>query len=254
MRSVVRAGRCTLATALLALAAVSAFGADRNIRTISRYYTKPGQGQEFVDLATKLVEIYKKAGVEHGWSLWQSQTGAPEYTVVRYYAKWAELDQDDPKLKPVEAEIARLTSRISHCVDRIERVADEVLPDQSFGLSTQKEMPKYVRVLVTDVKPDRINDMLEAIKTEVTPAYKKSGAALFLFSRTRFGGPTSQVRSVIGIDGWTAFDGKLPLETVLGDAGYKALLQKLGSMTLNQEAFVYKYIPEGSYVPAGSGT
>jgi hypothetical protein len=248
-----RTRRCLLGVFLMAVAAATAYGADRNIRSITRYYVKPGQGPEFVDLAAKVAELYKKAGVENGFTTWQSQTGRPEYVVVRYYATWAEFDQTlDPKLKPVEADLLRITTRLGASLDHVERVLEEVMTDQSFRPAANAPMPPYVRVLRVEVRPERVDDYLRFIKTEVTPAYQKSGVSMYLLTRTRYGGPASEFRSAVPVANWAEFDGKNPIEKAIGNDGYKALLQKLDPLVVQREASIYKFVPEASYIPSGN--
>jgi hypothetical protein len=247
-------GKSLLITSLVLVSAATALAqTQRNIRTIDRFYLKPGRAAEFKELAAKYVEIHKKAGIDEGWSVWQSQTGPSEMVVVSYSAKWAEFDEvSDPKLKSMEADLARLSDRMNQTLDHRTRIIDEIMPEHSMGWPS-KDMPKMVRVLENDVKPDKVTEYMDLIKAEVMPAYKKGGVPMYMLSRTRYGGPASQFRSVIPMESWAAFDGKTPIEKALGESGMKALIQKIGGFVTRQQATIYKFVPEGSYLPATGG-
>ena len=90
-------------------------------------------------------------------------TGPREYARVAYYTKWAELDAGpDPKLKEQAGDVARIVARISDCTLSTRRIVDEIVPELS--LPSSGGVPKMIRVLVTDVRPEKVHEYRELVK------------------------------------------------------------------------------------------
>jgi hypothetical protein len=197
------------------------------------------------------ISVMKKANPDRAFSMWTSLTGPQEYVLVSYHAKLAELDQtmqQDPKLKDVAAQLAAIGSRINACVESGERYVDEVQTDLS--LPRPSDQPKMIRLLRTQVKPDQVNNYMSLLKSESLPAMQKAGIKVYSVSRMRYGRPTSEFASVVGLESWADLDGPPPMVRALGEAGYQKYLAKLQPLVDQSEFDIYRHLPDLSYTPA----
>ncbi|MBI4891594.1 MAG: hypothetical protein HY821_13295 [Acidobacteria bacterium] len=240
---------CALALPLLFAMAIPAAAQDKNIRSISRYRVKPDRDGDFRAAIKDYVGVIKKANPDRGFTLWLGLTGPREYVLASYYSKFAEMDvMEDPKLKDVQAQLTGIGARISACVDSGDRYVDELLPELSLPRGT--ELPKMVRMMRTQVKPDKVNAYTDLIKSELLPAMQKSGVKLFLYARVRFGGPSQEFSSIIGLDSWSNLDEQSPVIKALGVDGYRQFVAKVTPLVERTEYNVYRFLPELSYIPA----
>jgi hypothetical protein len=237
MRSILRRVVCQCAFAMVVVAALvtSASAQDGNIRSVTLYTVKPDRVGDFQ------AEIKDK-------SVWLSLTGPREYALVSYRNKWADLDAGaDPKMKDQAADLARISVRIVDCTESSRRIVDEINPDLS--LPPSNDVPKMIRVLVTDVRPDKIGDYLDLMKNEILPAYKKGGVKDYNFAARRFGAPSTEFISVAGMNSWADFDGEFGAEKGFGKEGYKALVAKVRTLITSSQFDVYRFEPDLSYMP-----
>jgi quinol monooxygenase YgiN len=195
--------------------------------------------------------VLKKAAYDTGGTIWTAATAPIEYLRVQHYAKWEELDVTrDPKLKEQSETLTRISSRIMQCTDRSERIIEEILPDLS--LPAGKDIPKIVRVLTIQVKPDKIGEFLALQKDDVLPAVKKAGAKDYTVSRVRLGAPTSMFVIVTGMNSWADMSARSPISAGMSQDGYRQFLTKTTSMQVESEYNVYRHMPDLSYLPAGN--
>ena len=225
MRSILRRVVCQsiFAMAVVAALASTAFAQDANIRSVTLYTIKPDRVGDFQAAVKEYDAILAKSGSERYASTWVSLTGPHEYARVAYHTKWAELDATtDPKTKDQAGDLARISARIADCEESSRRIIDEVIPELS--LPPSGEIPKMIRVLVSDIRPDKIGDYRDLVKNEILPGVKKGGVKDYTFAARRFGAPNTQFISVAGMDSWADFDGEFGAEKGLGKEGYQALL------------------------------
>ncbi len=251
MRSILKrvVCQCILAMAVVATLASSAFAEAANIRSVTLYTIKPDRVGDFQAAVKEFDAILLKAGSDHYGSTWLSVTGPHEYARVSYYTKWAELDvMTDPKTKDQEGDLSRIRARIADCTLSTRRIIDEIIPELS--LPPTAEIPKMIRVLVTDVRPDKVGDYRELMKNEILPAVKKGGVTSYSFAARRFGAPNTQFISVAGMDSWSDFDGGFAAEKGLGKEGYQALVVKVRMLITSSQYDVYRFQPDLSYLPA----
>jgi len=240
-----------LALPLLAGLALPALAQDIKYRSVARYRVKPDRVGDFTLNIKEFISVMKKANPERAFSMWTSLTGPQEYVLVSYHAKLAELDQtmqQDPKLKDVGAQLATIGSRINACVEGGERYVDEIQTDLSLPRSA--DLPKTIRMLRSRVKPDRVNDYMNLVKTEALPAMKKSGAKVFTVSRMRYGRPGHEFASVTAIENWASLDSPLAMVQAMGEEGFQKYLAKAMPMMEEYEANIYRHLPDLSYTPA----
>jgi hypothetical protein len=234
----------------LASALVTSASAQRgNIQSVTFYTVKPDRVGDFQAEIKEFNALYAKGGSTYYSSMWVSLTGPREYVRASYYDKWADLDAGpDPKLKDEAADLARISQRIIDCTESSRRIIAEVQPDLSLPPGT--DIPKMIRVLTTDVRPDKYNDYLALVKSDILPAAQKSGMKVYEFSETRYGAPNTQVTSIVAMDAWGDLDDGVGMMKALGKDGYKALLDKVRPLIVQSVVNEYRFLPEVSYLPA----
>jgi hypothetical protein len=246
LRSVVC--QCILALGVTTALVTSASAQVGNIRSVTFYTVKPDRIGDFQAEIKAYNAVYAKGGSTNYSSVWVSLTGPRVYARVSYYTKWAELDAGpDPKLKEQAADVARIGTRIIDCTESWHRIIEEIQPDLS--LPPSDDMPKMIRVLVTDVRPDKYKEYLDLVKSDILPAAKKGELKVYGFAETRYGGPNTRVSSVVGMDNWAALDSEFGVEKGLGKEGYQNLLGKVRPLIVSSEATIYRYEPDLSYLP-----
>lgn len=242
---------CAFAMAFAAAMATPAHAQQATIRSVRFYNVKSDRTGDFQAAIKEYVEVVKKAGSERYYSIWASLTGPTEYARVDYYTKWADMDSGaEPKLKEQAANLARITTRITQCVDSSHRVIEEILPDLS--LPGTADMPKMIRTLQTRVRPDKVSEYLALVKSDVLPAVQKSGVKDFSVAQERYGAPTTEFLSVMGLDKWGDFDGGFGVEKAMGKDGYQRFLARIRPLIVESESNVYRFQPDLSYLPAAS--
>ena len=106
-----------------------------------------------------------------------------------------------------------------------------------------------IRVLVTQVRPDKVNDYLALVKSDILPAVKKSGAKDYSITQSRFGEPATVITSVLGFNNWAELDAGVGPQKALGKEGYAALLAKVTPLIVSSEYDIYRFQPDLSYLP-----
>jgi len=240
--------QCMLALGVAAALVTSASAQQGTIQSVTFYTVKPDRVGDFQAEIKELNALYAKGGSTNYASMWVSLTGQRVYVRASYYKTWAELDAGpDPKLKDEAADVARVGARIIDCTESWRRLIAEVQPDLSIPAT---EFPKMIRVLTTDVRPDKYKEYLAVVKSDILPAAQKGGLKLYEFSESRYGASNSQVSSIVAVDKWADFDGEFGIEKVLGKEGYEALRDKIRPLITHSEADVYRFLPDISYLPA----
>jgi hypothetical protein len=107
-----------------------------------------------------------------------------------------------------------------------------------------------IRVLTTDVRPERYNDYLALVKSDILPAAQKGGAKMYEFSEMRYGAPNTEVTSIVAMDSWGDLDTGVGVQKALGKEGYQALLQKVRPLIVQSVVNEYRFQPDISYLPA----
>ena len=222
-----------LALGVAAGLTASASAQQGTIQSVTFYTVKPDRVGDFQAEIKEFNAIYAKGGSTNYSSMWVSLTGPREYVRAQYYNKWSDLDAGpDPKLKDQAADLARISLRII---------------DLSIAAT---EMPKMIRVLTTDVRPERYNDYLALVKSDILPAAQKGGAKMYEFSEMRYGAPNTEVTSIVAMDSWGDLDTGVGVQKALGKEGYQALLQKVRPLIVQSVVNEYRFQPDISYLPA----
>jgi hypothetical protein len=236
--------------AVVAALATPASAQSANIRSVTFYTVKPDRIGDFQAEIKEYNAILAKAGSDRYSTVWVSLTGPYEYARVQVYSKWADLDNTidkDPKLKDQQGDLARLSTHIIECTSSWHREIDVV--DPALSLPDDGNEPKMIRVLVTQVRPDKYHDYLDLQKNAIFPAVKKGGATAYNFAEKRFGEPGPEFVSVTGFNNWADLDDTIGAEKGLGKDAYQALLNQVRALIVQSEYYVYRYEPDLGYLP-----
>jgi hypothetical protein len=231
---------------LLTLAA-PAFAQEGNIRRLTFYTVQGGKGGDFRAAIKEYNEVLKKAGSDRSYSIWQAMSGPREYVRVDYYKTWAEFDRgQDPKLEKDAGTLSGIVARINSSTESARTVIDEVIPSQS--LPRTADFPKMVQVLRTVIQPGKRTEYDAVIESDLMPAIRKSGMKFYVRSRTRFGGPSTEVRSVVALSSYADLDGTSPVVKAMGgQAAYDKFVAKIRPFMVESEYNIYRHVPELSY-------
>lgn len=241
----------SLRRCLFAAIAFTAFSvpswSQGNIRTVLFVKVKMGQEESWKAAVKDYVALVKKAGSDQGFTVWDSQSGPTQHAVVWYSSKWKEMDEQNPKLKPVEADLARLFARLDTVTDSLETWIDEMQPDM---MISSKEVPPMVRVARTRVESGKMEEVKALFRDQIVPAVKKSGASDYGAAVARFGTPANEIHSYLGLKGWADLDGPVGVEKGMSAAEFKVFQAKLQPLIESTEWSMWKFQPELSYVVA----
>ena len=219
----------------------------QNIRTVLFVKVKSGQDESWKAAVKDYAALVKKAGSEQGFTIWESESGPAQYAVVWYSTKWKDLDEDDPKLKAVEADRARLFARLDTMTESLETWIDEMQPDMAIQ---SKEIPPMVRVGRTRVVSAKMGEVKAMLHDQLVPALKKAGVSDYGAAVARFGTPSNEIHTYLGIKGWADLDGGIGAQKAMSADEYKAFEAKLLPMIESTEWSIWKFHPELSYVLA----
>lgn len=234
---------------VLAATAAPAWAQQGSIRSVQHVRVKRDRTGDFQAAIRDMVELYKKAGVSRGFTMWSPSSGPMEFVVVSYMAKFADMDQTmDPKMKDHQGAMAAIAARLNSCAESMETEIHSMAPELT--AAPGKEPPAYVRTGRTTVAPGKMNEVLDLFKNEMVPAWKKAGIAGYGVARVRYGAPTNQIHTFTAMKGWADLDGPPPVETAMGTAAYQAFLTKIRALTIRTEYTIYRYRANLSYIPA----
>jgi quinol monooxygenase YgiN len=243
---------CIFAMAVVGAATLvtPACAQDRNIRSVTFYTVKPDRIGDFRAEVKEYNAILAKAGSDGYSSVWVGITGAHEFARVQMYSKWADLDasiDSDPKLKDQAADLARVSMRIIDCTESWHRDIEMVVPELS--LPESGAPPKMIRVLVTQVRPDKYQEYLDFVKNVIFPAVKKGGTRDYSVAEGSLGESGMEVTSVTGFNSWADLDAGIGAQKGLSKEDYHALVDKVRALITQSEFDIYRYESDESYLP-----
>jgi hypothetical protein len=245
MRKTLSLRRCLLvALAFTALCLPSL--SQNNIRLVIFVKVRMGQEENWKAAAKDYGALAKKAGVEQGYSIWTAQTGPQQHAIVWYFAKWKDLDGEDPKMKAFQAEQTTLFSRLDSATESLTTWIEEVQSDLSIS---SKDIPHMVRLGRTRVVPGKMDDVKALFRDQILPAIKKSGATDYSFAEGRYGTPTNEIHTVLGMKGWADLDSPIGAAKGMSADEFKALQAKLATLTQSTEWSLWTFEPDFSYLP-----
>jgi hypothetical protein len=248
-------GTILMPAVFLALAAVAVQPAPAQqapfppIRVSSRYIVKAERAGDLTSAIKEYNAILKKMNWPTTYSVWRSQSGPAELIRVSYYEKWADLDKtmaQDPKAKEYQADLTRLTQRINQCFESATREIESV--DRQASTSRPAEPPKMLMVWTAHAKSGKLQEVIQAERSEYAPAAKATGAKSYVFCTARYGALSNQVRSTMSLDGWADIDTPNPVRKVMGDEKYRAFTEKMNALLEDYRYDVYRLDPDLTYV------
>jgi len=232
----------SVAIAILAFAMPSV---AQNIRTALLVKVKSGQEDNWKSALKDLVAVEKKAGSKQTFTVWDSQTGPTQHAVVWYSSKWKEMDEEDPALKGSEAEIARLFARLDTVTESLETWIDEMQPDMTIRSNA---VPPMIRVGRTRVISGKMDEARALFHDVLFPAIQKSGATDYGVAVARYGTPTNELHTYLGLKGWADLDSPIGSQKGMTPDEWKAFQAKLGALVESTEFSIWKFDPELSYL------
>jgi hypothetical protein len=217
----------------------------QNIRTVILVKVKLGQEENWKSAVKDYVALFKKAGSKQSLTVWDSQTGPSQHAVVFYSSKWKEMDEHDPAMKGSEAEMARGIARLNSVTESIEYWIDEMQPDLSIR---SNDIPPMIRVGRTRVISGKMDEVKAIFHDRLFPAIQKSGASDFGVAVARFGTPTNEIHTYLGLKGWADLDSPFGVQKGMTADEYKAFEAKLLPLIESTEFSIWKFAPELSYL------
>ncbi|MGA2182595.1 MAG: hypothetical protein ABSH47_06155 [Bryobacteraceae bacterium] len=238
---------CVLAALMLTVLSVSLPAQDKNIRTVLFVKVKPERTGDWKAAVKDYAALMKKSGSDQWFTVWAAQSGPDQYAIVWHAARWKELDEDeDPKTKPVAADIARVIARLDGATVSMETWVDELQPDLRIG---SKDVPKMVRTGRIRVASGKMDDVLAILRSDTLPAMKKAGVSEWGVAVARYGTPTNEIHTYAAIGGWADLDAPYGVQKGLSADEYKAYLAKLAPNIVFSEWTMWRFKPDLSYVP-----
>lgn len=231
-----------VAFAILAFAMPSV---AQNIRTVILVKVKLDQEENWRATIKDFIALDKKAGSKQTVTVWDSQTGPAQHAVVVYSSTWKEVGEDDPAMKGSEAEVARLFARLNTVTDSLETWIDEMQPDLSIR---SNDIPPFIRVGRTKVIASKMDEVKAIFHDVLFPAIKKSGATDWGVAYARYGTPTNEIHTYLGLKGWADLDGPVGSRKAMTDDAYKAFQAKLLPLIESTEYSIWKFAPDLSYL------
>jgi hypothetical protein len=248
MKKTTALSRCVFAAVAFAALCLPCW-AQGNLRTVLFVKVKIDQEDNWKASVKDYAALLKKAGSDRRYTVWESQSGPFEYAVVWYSEKFKDLGEDDPKMASSAADRTAVFARLNGETDSLETWVDEMQPDLAI---TSKEIPAFVRTGRSKVFPGKMDEVRSMFRDQIVPAVKKSGATDYGVAIARFGTPTNEVHSYIGLSGWGDIDGPIGAEKGMTPAEWKAFQTKLASVIESTEWTLWKYHPELSYIPSAA--
>jgi hypothetical protein len=230
---------------VIAILAVAMPSVAQNIRTVLFVKVKMGQEDNWKSAVKDYVALFKKAGSKHSLTVWDSQTGPSQHAVVWYSSKWKEMDEQDPAMKGSEAEMARGIARLSSVTESLEYWIDEMQPDL---VTWPNDIPPMIRFGRTRVIPGKMDEVKAIFHDQVFPAVQRSGASDFGVAVARFGTPSNEIHTYLGMKGWANLDGPLGAQEGMTVEEYKAFQAKLLPLIESTEYSIWKLDLELSYL------
>ena len=219
--------------------------AQGNIRTVLLVKTKMGHDDSWKAAAKDYVALVKKAGSQQQFTIWDSQSGPNLHAVVWYSTKWKEMAEDNPKLKGSEADIATLFRRLDLDTENLETWIDEMQPEL---MIRSNQIPAFVRTGRTRVISGKMDEFKALIRDQVVPALKKSGVTDYGMALARFGTPSNEAHSYLGLNGWADLDGAIGAEKGMTAAEWMAFQAKVAPLIESTQWDIWKYQPDLSYI------
>ena len=209
-------------------------------------HIKPDMLNEWVDLQkNELIRAQKKGGIKTRTTYQTVFGNTFEYTSVTPLEKFAQLDGQSAATRALGAEAAaRLTAKLSKCLESRQVYAGTLMPDLSNAPAG--ETPPVGVFTRRRVAPGKLEDYQNFVKTQILPIYKKAGVG-FTVARRGLGANNSDFISVVWVSKLADLDAGNPITRALGEAAAAKLGATSAGMAPIIEQVVRRRVPELSY-------
>lgn len=173
------------------------------------------------------------------------------YYFVTPIEKFADFDGEGPIEKALGKDaVGPFFARAGALVSSVHTYAMMERPDLSYT-GKMAGAPKMAVMIGINVSQGHEADFESFMMNEYLPAFKKSDALAFLAHKTIFGGSQTEYTMLGIIDSFAELDKGHPIARVLGQDGFKKLMQKLPAGTITEsEVEIIRFHPSLSIVPA----
>jgi hypothetical protein len=234
-----------LAAITLTILSAPSWAQERNIRKVLFVTPKLDRTDVWKAAVKDYMAAVKKSGWDQPLTAWASQTGPAQYAFVQYFAKWTDLDSFPSK--DLAADLAPVMAKLQGTTLSLETWVDEMQPELTIPGA---ELPKVVRTGRMRIMPGKLDNELALYKNDLVPAFKKAGVTNFGIAVSRYGTPTNEIHTYIGLEGWAGlFDGSVGAQKVMSAEAYKAYMAKTNGMIEGIEYTIWRFQPELSYLP-----
>ena len=227
-----KSGNMTVA----ALSAAVVFGITAPAQTppvllrVTQSVVKPDRVGEYLEIQKQYAAIYKKAGIPFRFVFRTAAGNVNEFWSIAPIENYAAIDNQTPLSKGApEGDLARLTARLQQCVETTRVTYDRPLTDLYIG--AMGAPPPVLRVVHTRVKPGMSDQYIALLKSELVPALKKAGVALFRAREVEYGGPRTDFYTASGLTKFADLDGENLLVKAMGADWFKSFLEKAAALT-----------------------
>ena len=135
--------------------------------------------------------------------------------------------------------------RLDADTESLEYWIDEMQPEL---MIRSKEIPPYVRTGRTRVVSGKMDELKALLRDQIVPALKKSGTTDYGVAVARFGTPSNEIHSYLGMNGWAEFDAPYGAEKGMSAAEWKAFQAKVAPLIEGTQWDLWKYEPDLSYI------
>jgi hypothetical protein len=220
--------------------------APPDLMRISHYKIRANGTYDFREGIKMVNDGYKKSGVP--WrQAWQMSMFGETYTVVMVtpVKNFAQFDTPGPMAGLSAGDSVKYQTLMRNAIESSRHSLVRYAPELSVNSGTMQE-PKFARVMTIRVKPGRVAEFEDAIKTLLLPAIRQAGIKDYWVDRMVLGGVTGEYTTLTPFTKWSELDSWPTTEKLLG-ASYKAFMAKIADTVDSSETLVAATVPELGY-------
>jgi hypothetical protein len=220
------------------------------VTTVTVRPEKVGEFRAFIKNEFNPALVKGGVKVSYAW-----ETGVFGNEFIYYFVSPIEKFADYDGLGPIEKALGQeamgpFFTRAGALVSTVHTAAMMERPDLTY-LGKNMGPPKMAVMIGINVNEGHEMDFENFMKTEYLPAFAKSDAKGFLAHQTVFGGNQGEFVMLGLIDSFADLDKSHPIARVLGQDGFKKLMQKMPAGTVSEsEVNIIKLVPSLSIIPA----
>ncbi len=239
---------CALAGALTVMAGAAAWCQDApsELVRVSFYKIRANGTYDFREGIKMINDAYKKSGVP--WRQgWQMSMFGETYTMVMVtpVKNFAQFDGQGPMAGMSAADSVKFQTLMRNAVESSRHQLVRYAPELSLNSGTMAD-PKFARVMTVRVKPGKMAEFEEAIKTMILPALQQAGIKDYWVDRMVLGGVSGEYTILTPFTKWAELDAYPPTDKLLG-ASFKAFMAKIAETVDSSDTLVAATVPELGY-------